>query len=172
ILLYDAAWIAGVDYDEAEFADDLDADYQPPNEEEEAEDEEMEEADEAEMESLDEMTQHEIEEETVNLENLEDAESMEEDQESNPSINGEEAEENSNDEETSEEEDDDEEEEEVPLPAPNVEAQDDGEWNYVTRSGRSSKTPARYAMAQVNKKEYLYEKSDALIMAVIISSQC
>lgn len=146
-LFYDTAWIAGVDYDEDAFEDEQDEDYNTEDEESTEDETEVDEVD------LDDMTQDEVEEETINFE-----------EESNPSNGNEEEEQIPEEEEVHDEEGLEEPEE------PEEEDPDGGDnhWHYVTRSGRGIKTPARYAMAQLAYKQQFYQEEDAKTLAIIM----
>ncbi len=151
-LFYDTAWIAGVDYDEEAFEDDQDEDYDTEDDDDNDAEAEADEVD------LDDMTQDEVEEESVNF-----------DEESNPS-NGDEEEEEELQEEA-QVPDDPALQDEEGVDEPEEEPDPDGEdnhWHYVTRSGRGVRTPARYAMAQLAYKQQFYHEEDAMVLAIIM----
>ena len=101
------------------------------------------------------MTQGEVEEESINLE-----------EESNPSNGDEEEEDEPEEEQVPEEPLQD---EPVPEEEPEEEQEAEGnQWHYVTKSGREIKTPARYAMAQLAHRQQFYNEEDAMVLAIIM----
>ena len=172
-LLYDSAWIAGVDYNEEQFDDDdYDEQYDEqgnPIEQDEVENDQDEELEEP---LYDEIDQNEIDD----IANNDDEEIIqdEEDDEANPTnVNvDEEYNDEHNENEIMVDEDEEpveaeEEEDEQPVEAEqvnDVEIEEEVE-ETTTRSGRVSRAPTRMNMFQENKKNLDYTGQEARVLA-------